>query len=219
MVQETSWKKWLPFALICAVEIVTLNRYPVVTRCISWTHLIWSVHQEPSRQIVASVWAYMCSILRLHSNHSTCMSIPKFTDLICSVHQDPSHQKVASIWAYMCSRLRVTSNHSLCPFIPKFTDLICSVHKDPSRRKVASIWAYMCGTLIEHSNYSLCPFIPKFTDLICSVHQDPSHKKWLTFELICAVSLEYIVTIHFVHSYPNLLTLYVQYTKTQAIKK
>ena len=36
---------------------------------------------------------------------------------------------------------------------------------------------------------------------------------------ICAVYLEYIVTIHFVHSYTNLLTLYVQYTKTLAVKK
>ena len=44
-------------------------------------------------------------------------------------------------------------------------------------------------------------------------------KKWLPFELICAVDLEYIVTIHFVCPYPNLLTLYVQYTKTLAVKK
>ena len=43
-------------------------------------------------------------------------------------------------------------------------------------------------------------------------------KKWLPFELICAVYLEYIVTIHFVRPYPNLLTLYVQYTKKQAVK-
>ena len=41
-------------------------------------------------------------------------------------------------------------------------------------------------------------------------------KKWLQFELICAVYLEY--TIHFVRPYPSLLILYVQYTKTLAIK-
>ena len=34
-----------------------------------------------------------------------------------------------------------------------------------------------------------------------------------------AVYLELIVTIHFVRPHPNLLTLYVQYTKTQALKK
>ena len=90
MVQETSREKWLLFELICAVEIVTSNRYPVVTRYISWTHIICSVHQKPSRQKVASIWAYMCTMHTLHSNHSHCMSIPKFTDLICSVHQDPS---------------------------------------------------------------------------------------------------------------------------------
>ena len=33
------------------------------------------------------------------------------------------------------------------------------------------------------------------------------------------VYLEYIVTIHFVRPYPNLLTFYVQYTKTLGVKK
>ena len=165
--------------LICSVEIATLNRYLVVTQCISWTDLICSVHQEPSRQKVASIWAFMCSKLsiRLHSNQSLFMAIPKFTDLIYSVHQDPSCQKVVSIWAYMCSRLRVHSNHSLCPSVPNFTDLICSVHQDPSRQKVASIWAFMCSILWVHSNHSLYPSVPKFTDLICSVQQDPSRQK------------------------------------------
>ena len=44
-------------------------------------------------------------------------------------------------------------------------------------------------------------------------------KKWLPLELICAIYLEYIVTIHFVCPYPSVLTLYVQYTKTLAVKK
>ena len=44
-------------------------------------------------------------------------------------------------------------------------------------------------------------------------------KKWLPFELICEVYLEYIVTIHFVSPYPILLFLYVQDTKTLAVKK
>ena len=135
MVQETCRKKWLPFELLCAVEIVTLNKYPVVTRCILWTDPICLVHQEPNRQQIASIWAYMCTILRLQSNNSHCMSIPKFTDLICSVQQDPSRQKVASIWAYMCSILWVHSKHSLFLSKPQLTDLICSVHQDLSRPK------------------------------------------------------------------------------------
>ena len=36
---------------------------------------------------MASTWAYMCSILTVHSNHSLCLSIPQLTYLICSVHQ------------------------------------------------------------------------------------------------------------------------------------
>ena len=35
---------------------------------------------------------------------------------------------------------------------------------------------------------------------------------------MCSI-LEYVVTIYFVRPYPNLLTLYVQYTKTLAVKK
>ena len=120
-------------------SIVTLALLLFLTWCISWTDLECTVHLDPSRQKDASIWAYMCSILGVHSNHSLWVSILKFTDLICSVYQDPSCQKVASIWAYMCSILKVHSNHSLRPSIPKYTDLICSVHQDPSRQKVASI--------------------------------------------------------------------------------
>ena len=41
----------------------------------------------------------------------------------------------------------------------------------------------------------------------------------LQFELICVVYLKNIVAIHLVRPYPYLLTLYVQYTKTIAVKK
>ena len=44
-------------------------------------------------------------------------------------------------------------------------------------------------------------------------------KKWLPFEFICAVYLEYIRTINFVNPYPNLLTLFVEYAKTLAATK
>ena len=74
-----SSKKLLPFELICAVYleyIVTIHfvcPYPnlltlYVEWYISWTDLLCSAHQEPSRQKVASIWAYMCRILRIHSN-------------------------------------------------------------------------------------------------------------------------------------------------------
>ena len=70
-----------------------------------------------------------------------------------------------------------------------------------------------------HSNHKLCLNLPKFTDLVCSAHQELKRQKCLPYELICTVYLEYIVTINFVRPYPNLLTLYVQYTKNQAVKK
>ena len=123
---------------------------------------------------MGSILAYMCSILRVHSNHFLCLTVPKFTDLLCSVHQELNCQKVASIWANMCNILRVHSTHLLCPTASKFNNLICSVHKEPSRQKVASIWAYMCSI--------------------------------------------YRVSINLVRPYPNILTFFVQYTKTQAVK-
>ena len=49
--------------------------------------------------------------------------------------------------------------------------------------------------------------------------KNPAVKKWPKFELIGAVYLEYIVTSNFVRPNPILLTLYVQYTKNQAVKK
>ena len=44
-------------------------------------------------------------------------------------------------------------------------------------------------------------------------------KKWLSFELICAVYLEFIVTMNFARPYQNLLTLHDKYIKNQAVKK
>ena len=84
---------------------------------------------------------------------------------------------------------------------------------------MASIWAYMCSILKVHSQHSLCLSIPKFTYLIYQYSKTLAVKKRLQLQLICAVYLEYIVIIHFVHLYPNLLTLYIQYTKTLAAKK
>ena len=77
---------------------------------------------------------------------------------------------------------------------PNFTDLICSVHQYPSRQKVASIWAYMCIILRVHSNHSLCLFIPNLLTLHVQYTKILAVKKWLPFELICAVYLEYIAT-------------------------
>ena len=57
------------------------------------------------------------------------------------------------------------------------------------------------------------PFSDIYNELILYVQytKNQAVKKWLPFKLICAVYLEYIVTIHFVCPYPNILTLYVQW--------
>ena len=65
-IQNLAVKKWLPFELICAIDlecIVTSNfvsPYPI---------LLTSVQQKHSRQKVASVWAYMCSETIGHTVH------------------------------------------------------------------------------------------------------------------------------------------------------
>ena len=57
-------------------------------------------------------------------------------------------------------------------------------------------------------------FVQPYPNLLTSHVQyikNQAAKKWLPFELIFTVYLEYIATITFVGSYPNLLTLNVQY--------
>ena len=103
--------------------------------------------------------------------------------------------------------------------IPKFSVLICSVQQEPSSQQVASIWSYMCSIHRVHSNHYLCLTVPTFTDPICSVQQEPSHQKVASIWAYMYSILEYIVTINSVRLYPNLLTLYVQCTKKQAIKR
>ena len=98
--KNTAVKKWLSFEHICAVYIQYIETCNSV-RCNLFVGLICAVPQDPSRQKVASIWTYMCSILRIHSNLSLCPIIPNYIDLICSVHQETSHQKVESMTLYM----------------------------------------------------------------------------------------------------------------------
>ena len=98
-------KKWLPFELIYAVHIVTLNSSPVLTWCESecgeyLDYIVTSNFSQPypifltldvqytSRQNVASIQAYMCSI---HIN---------FKQLTCS------NQVYIMNWPYMFSKPR-----------------------------------------------------------------------------------------------------------------
>ena len=227
-------KKWLLFELICSVYlkyIITIHLvcpYPnlltlYVQWYISWTDLICSVHQEPSRQKVASIWTYMWSILRVHSNHSFCPSIPQFTDLICSVHQDPSRQKVASIWAYLCSILKVHSNHSLCPSISKSTDLYAktlAVKKWIPFELICSVYLELIVTIHFVRPYPnllnlYVQWYMLWTDLICTVHKEPSCQK-----VACLCS---ILRVHSNHSLcppiPKLTDLICSVHQDPSLKK
>ena len=73
--------------------------------------------------------------------------------------------------------------------------------------------------LIVHDNFKLCPIVPHFTDLFFQFTKNTAVKKCLSYVLIYAVYLEYIVTCNFVRPYPFLLTLYVQYTKNSDNKQ
>ena len=179
-----------------AVQLQSNSRLPGRHSKAHFSPKDWEKKTSNRPLFFLGILTHMCSILRVHRNHSLCPSIPKTTELICSVHQDPSRPKVAPIWAYRYSILRVHSNHSLCLSIPTLTDLICSVHQEPSRQKVASIWAYMCSIFRVHSNHSLCPSILKFTVLICSVLQDPSRQKVASFWATMCIRLR----VHSNHS-------------------
>ena len=191
-------KKWLPFELFWAVHC---NHSPCLSRpkfndliCsvvyISWCDLICSVDQEPSRQKVASIWDYMCSIhnnLKQHSNHSLCLSIPRLTDLICSVHQDHSRQKVASILAYMCS---IHSNLKQHTMYKPGTNLNVGKNKShPVQTRFAWLGGVHNKVLFENCTHKWCASklsslqtiwqqsVPNFTDLVWSVIQETSRKK------------------------------------------
>ena len=83
---------------------------------------------------------------------------------------------------------------------------------------MASIWAYVCSILREFSNqiyylvtiHFFSPY-PNLLTLYVQYTKTLAVKKWLSFEPIWAIYLEYIVTIHFVRPYLNLLTIYVQW--------
>ena len=128
----------------------------------------------------------------------------------------------------------------LCPFwvrtdtgafqvMHPYSDSVCLAQ--PCRQKVVSICAYMCIILRVNRIHSLCPSIPQLTYFICSVvyimnrpymfrtpRTKPS-KSGFHLSLYVQYTIKYIVTIHFVCPYPNLLTLYIQYTKILAVKK
>ena len=117
---------------------------------------------------------------------------------------------------------------------PVFVTLYVQYTKNRAIKKLSFIWTYMCRVLRIHNNLSLFPLIPSYADLKCSVHQkkhfeygrtrgltrnQPSKSgflltlyvhvcltvnKWLPFDLICWVTLEYIVTTNSsVHEKPS----------------
>ena len=65
----------------------------------------------------------------------------------------------------------------------------------------------MCSILRVNSNVLIGPMYPFVVTLYVQYTKNPVVKKWLPFELIYAVYLEYIVASHFVQSYLIILTL------------
>ena len=145
--------------------------YVQYTKSTSCPNLICAIHQELSRPKVASIWVYMCSILRVHS------------DLIRSVHQEPIHQKVASIWAYICCVLRVISNSVWCTHLQKY------FYVQYTKNQALINWfpfelifaVYLEYIVSSHFDYSY----PIILTLYVQYTKKPAVKKWLSFDLIC----------------------------------
>ena len=172
-----------------------------------WDHNKCTVHQEPVRQKLTFIWAYIFSKLRVHSNLLLCSNVPNFHDIVDSAHQEAIRQKVASIWAYICAvyieyiclYVQYIKNQAFKKWLP--FDVICA--------------AYLKYTV----TYNCVWLSPIFMTLYVQYTKNPAVKKWLPFELIWAVYLECIVTSNCVWSYSILLILYVQYTKNPAVNK
>ena len=58
---------------------------------------------------------------------------------------------------------------------------------------MASIWAYMHSLLEYIVNFIFVWLYPLLLTLYVQYTKNPGVKKWLPFELICSVYLEYIV--------------------------
>ena len=155
---------------------------------------------------MASIWAYMCSILRLHINHSLCPSIPKFTDLICSVHLDLAIKKWLP-FELICAVYIVTLNSSPCCNLVQIwmcQQIKCTLYvqytKNPAIKKWLS-FELICGVYSEYIvNSNFAQPYPILLTLYVQYTKNPA-VKLLPFELVCAVYLEYIVTSNFVR--PN----------------
>ena len=109
-----------------------------------WPYLFSTPIPKPSK--VASIWAYMCIILRVHSNHSLCLFIPNLLTL------HVQYTKILAVKKWL-------------PFEPicaVYSEYIVTIHcvRPYPMLLVVSIWAYMCIILRVHSNSSLCPSVP-----------------------------------------------------------
>ena len=80
-------------------------------------------------------WAYMCSLLRVHSNVNMRPMYPFFLIIYVQYTKKPSHQKVAFISVYICSIPRVHSTLSLCPMYPFFLSLHVQYTKNQMFKK------------------------------------------------------------------------------------
>ena len=81
----------------------------------------------------------------------------------------------------------------------------------PSCQKVALIWVQRPLTLLDCLQLCLTLYLQST--------KHPAVKKCRSFELICALYLEYIVTCKCVPSSPIFMTFYVQSTKNTTVKK
>ena len=141
----------------------------------------------------------MCIILRVHRNHSLCLSIPNFTDLIWSVLQETRRQKFASILTYMCC---TNSNLKQIPCSNPVHIMNRPYMFSTPRTKPSKSGFHLYKLTI----HCVRPY-PNLLTLYVQYTKILTVKKWLPFELICAVYLEYIVTIHCVRPYPMLLVV------------
>ena len=145
--------------------------------------VICSVHQEPIHRKLASIWTYMCSLLRIHSNLLLCRMYPFFLTLYVQYTKNPAVKKwllfepICAVYLdNIVTSCCVQCTHYSLPYLFSTPKIQLS--------KVSSIWAYMYSILRVHITCN----VPIFSDLICAVQQEPS-RHYLAFILtyMCSV--------------------------------
>jgi hypothetical protein len=132
----------------------------------------------------------MCSILRVHSNHSLCPSVPKFTDLIYVQYTKTLAVKKWLPFELICAvNLECIATIHFVRLYPNLLTIYVQYTKTQTIKKWFP-FEFICAVYLEYivTIHFVRPY-PNLLNLYVQYAKTLAVKKWLLFELICSVYL------------------------------